>query len=421
MKRQKAIVVGGGFVGLVAARVLSDHFESVVILEKDPRIGSDIARMGAPQGAHLHVLLKRGQEILKELFPGIDTRFIEEQCPLIDWSADTAWETHLGTFPRYQSEMTTYALSRPFLESTVYSLVSQRTNVSFQLAHIEEIIMENEMATSVRCEDGGVLEANLVVLAGGQHFPLKRLMFPLLIEEQTESLPIQITYRSVVFKTDSLSLKDFKQYYYQFSPPQDSLGAVISPTERGRCIATIIEHARTDQLKTDFPGYMKLAGKVPNGRFAQILGKAIPLSEVSVFHKPTMYLRRLHKVKNFPKNVFGMGDVFCSLNPVFGQGMTMGLEQALILQKHLQGRKLSACDFHRRSARKAQLPFLLSKLGSNIEDGFSRRYLQNYMLRCQRSQGLHGKFLKVLHLQASYGALLDPYAFFVSIFKRRTQ
>jgi len=58
---RKALVVGGGFAGLVAARVLSDHFESVLILDKDSQIGTSSPRSGAPQGSHLHVLLKRGQ------------------------------------------------------------------------------------------------------------------------------------------------------------------------------------------------------------------------------------------------------------------------------------------------------------------------------------------------------------------------
>ncbi len=81
MKREKAIVVGGGFAGLIAARVLADHFQTVVVIEKDRRAGCDAPRMGVPQGAHLHVLLKRGQRILTRLFPEIETQFEKAGCP----------------------------------------------------------------------------------------------------------------------------------------------------------------------------------------------------------------------------------------------------------------------------------------------------------------------------------------------------
>ena len=102
-----------------------------------------------------------------------------------------------------------------------------------------------------------------------------------------------------------------------------------------------------------------------------------------------------------------MGDVFCSLNPVFGQGMTVALEQALLLQQGLGRGRFSSRDFHRHSARRARLPFLLSKVGSDTEDGFSKRYLQRFLLRCQKSTRLHKNFLKVLHLKTSYSSLFD--------------
>lgn len=83
----RAVVVGGGIAGLVTARVLSDYFSSVVILDKDKKAGSPGPRSGVPQGPHLHVLLQRGQGILRTLFPGIESAFNVHLCPTIDWSA----------------------------------------------------------------------------------------------------------------------------------------------------------------------------------------------------------------------------------------------------------------------------------------------------------------------------------------------
>lgn len=62
---RRAVVLGGSIAGLLAARVLSDHADEVLVLERDdiaPRASSGAAR--APpevkQGAQMHALLDGG-------------------------------------------------------------------------------------------------------------------------------------------------------------------------------------------------------------------------------------------------------------------------------------------------------------------------------------------------------------------------
>jgi 2-polyprenyl-6-methoxyphenol hydroxylase-like FAD-dependent oxidoreductase len=211
----------------------------------------------------------------------------------------------------------------------------------------------------------------------------------------------------VIFKTDSLDFGDCKQYYYQFTPPDDAVGGVVCPIEDGKAIATIVEFGRPDKFKLDLNEYLNLANEIRGGTFARILKNAVPLSDVSVYYKPTMYIRNLHKVKDFPENVFAMGDAFCSLNPVFGQGMTLALEQALLLDRLLRTQALNQKRFHHRSAQKARLAFYLSKFGSGVNDGLARRYLHNYLSRCRSSDRRHRKFLGLVHLEGSFSDLVD--------------
>ena len=67
---RRAVVLGGSMAGLLAARVLSDAYAEVVIVDRDAMVGVTTARKGVPQGRHVHGLLARGQQILDELFPG---------------------------------------------------------------------------------------------------------------------------------------------------------------------------------------------------------------------------------------------------------------------------------------------------------------------------------------------------------------
>ena len=61
---RQAIVIGGSIAGLMTARVLSDFFEQVVILERDEVEDRPSIHKSVPQGNHLHGLLQGGQKVL---------------------------------------------------------------------------------------------------------------------------------------------------------------------------------------------------------------------------------------------------------------------------------------------------------------------------------------------------------------------
>src|SRR5262245_26030306 len=91
-----ALVIGGGMAGLLAGRVLADHFEQVTIIERDRFPQEPTFRKGVPQSRHLHVLLRRGQIILEQLFPGLEAELAASGALLVDWGQDTYWLTFLG-------------------------------------------------------------------------------------------------------------------------------------------------------------------------------------------------------------------------------------------------------------------------------------------------------------------------------------
>jgi 2-polyprenyl-6-methoxyphenol hydroxylase-like FAD-dependent oxidoreductase len=66
-----AVVLGAGMAGLLAARVLTDAYERVTVVARDPLPETAEYRKGVPQGRHAHLLVPRGMQILNELFPGL--------------------------------------------------------------------------------------------------------------------------------------------------------------------------------------------------------------------------------------------------------------------------------------------------------------------------------------------------------------
>ena len=70
-RRGHAVVVGGSLAGMLAARVLADHFDRVTLLERDRFPETPATRTGLPQGRHAHGLLERGRQTLERLLPGL--------------------------------------------------------------------------------------------------------------------------------------------------------------------------------------------------------------------------------------------------------------------------------------------------------------------------------------------------------------
>jgi phytoene dehydrogenase-like protein len=81
MTERAAVVLGGSLAGLLTARVLTEHFARVTIVERDELSGDWAGdpeadprerevRRGVPQGRHAHGLLAAGLGVVEQLFPG---------------------------------------------------------------------------------------------------------------------------------------------------------------------------------------------------------------------------------------------------------------------------------------------------------------------------------------------------------------
>ena len=91
-----AVVLGGSLAGLLAARVLSDHFDEVTLIERDAYTETAEVRRGIPQANHVHGLLLRGRQVLEEFFPGLQDEMIAGGVPLVDMANEVVWHTRAG-------------------------------------------------------------------------------------------------------------------------------------------------------------------------------------------------------------------------------------------------------------------------------------------------------------------------------------
>ena len=171
-----AVVAGGSIAGLLATRVLAQHFERVTLIERDNLARTPESRKGVPQGRHGHVLLLRGQAIMERLFPTLCADLLAAGAIRVSSGRDFAWH-HAGAWRvQFDSDLSFLSMSRPLLETTIAGLVGDIPNVAFeQGVRVEGLKSGPENAvTGVHVRSVGSpqattdVEAGLVVEATGR-------------------------------------------------------------------------------------------------------------------------------------------------------------------------------------------------------------------------------------------------------------
>ena len=90
-QRKHAVVIGYSLAGLFTARILSDHFDQVTILERDPVNNHPESRRGQSQTRHLHGLLAQGFRIIKQLFPDLERDLAKGGATISDMGEAIRW------------------------------------------------------------------------------------------------------------------------------------------------------------------------------------------------------------------------------------------------------------------------------------------------------------------------------------------
>ena len=141
--RGTAVVIGGSIAGIAAAKVLSDSFERVIVLEKDDPHRRREGRPGAAQGWHLHHLLTAGQIELERFFPGIVDDMVREGAFKVDMAAQ--YRIRLGgTWKKpATSDIQIVCAGRPLLEWCVRRRLDDEPRISFRYeSEVADLVFE---------------------------------------------------------------------------------------------------------------------------------------------------------------------------------------------------------------------------------------------------------------------------------------
>lgn len=337
-----AVIMGAGFAGMACAQVCSRFFERVIMIDANKFSQEETA---SPQSSHLHVLMQHGREILEQFFPGIDQTLAQRDCLEIDWAQDTLWVSRHGAFPRYKSGILTRSASRRLLENTMrgYILQNRRIEVVDRFS-VKDMIKENNLVQSVINREGNAILGDFFINALGRQNPFG-------FDTDIDVSPLKVFYTSCHVRGFT-NVYDYKQIYVQMRPSLNPLGAVINPIEDGLHLLTLL--SRDSALFSDENDVMEAVLTIPDERFQKALVHAQIVSPVKKFchTKGTRYVG-----KTKLRNMLTVGDAKCLFNPLYGQGMTIALMEADVINRFLTK---GAVIRQRHLTRVDRLPWMIA-------------------------------------------------------------
>ncbi|MDX1548442.1 MAG: FAD-dependent monooxygenase [Rhodothermales bacterium] len=429
--RDHAVVIGGSLAGLFAARVLSDHYAHVTLLERDPVHDRPESRKGQPQTRHLHALLAQGLHSITHLFPGIDQALTGGGAVLADMGEAMHWYHFGGYRTRFTSGLVGMMMSRPFLEWHVRRRVRALPNVTLRAEHAARALATDasraavlgvEVADRRNGNTLRTLRADLVVDATGRGSATPRWLAALGYPPPPESeVTVRVGYATRFYRRRPEALPENEMMLIFSTPPAGKHLTALLPVEGGRWIVTNGGWCG-DYPPGDEAGFLDFIRRMPRPDVYEILRQAEPLSEIVTHRFPSNLRRHYEKLNRFPARYLVLGDALASFNPIYGQGMTSAVLQAQALGAVLAAPQRGAQPlwraFFRRAAQVVEIPWQLA-VGEDFRypetEGPKPPFtdlLNRYVARVHRATHhdpvVYAQFLRTMNLKTPPRSLLHP-------------
>lgn len=339
---RRAVVVGAGLAGMLAAAVLADAgVTEVVVLDRDELPDGPRQRRGLPQGRHAHLLMTGGLTAMEEIVPGVGKRLLAAGAHEISLSSGVLARSPEGWLRRWRREgPVMLTCTRALVDWTVRAAVLEHPRVEVRRAAAVGLTGSAGRVRGVRVSgpDGEAdLEADLVVDASGRGTRIVTWLEGLgLSGVRTRTVDSGLVNASRVYRVPA-GAERFPLTIVQADPYVSRPGrsAMVMPVEGDRWLVSC-GGTRGGEPPADAEGFLRYTLDLPDPIVGRLISGAEPLTDVHLSRSTSNVRHYLDKAPHWPEGLVVLGDALGTFNPAYGQGMSVAAFGARVLGRELE-------------------------------------------------------------------------------------
>jgi 2-polyprenyl-6-methoxyphenol hydroxylase-like FAD-dependent oxidoreductase len=324
-------VIGAGIAGLITARMLSEYYKEVYIVERDELPTAPANRQGTPQSFHSHRVLPRGHMILERYFPGYTN-------DLLDHGAHSSNEEEMvlvnqfGTLV-FRPPSGSASCSRALLEWVLRHRVQNIRNIRFLtntevtgLMSTDDHLTITGIYTKKRSKNKqeGVLTSDMVIDTAGRSSKvikwLKSLGYHV---PNPEVLKVSLGYSTRYYKIPPRIQNQWRSVMLEAQPAKGISTCMLGRIENNLATALLFSaggenypSAKPDEFQEELKNINAL-------EIAETVSNLEPLQGPRGYRTPESIRQHFEQMEHWPSGLLVLGDAFCNFDPIYGQGMTV--------------------------------------------------------------------------------------------------
>ena len=414
-----AVVIGASIAGLLAARVLTEHYDRVTLVDRDEMPSRPVLRAGVPQGRHVHGLLSSGLTAIEARFPGTTADLVARGARLGDGLADARYYFGPDPLATGHADLPALGVSRPLLEW----YLRQRLLRDFPVTILERTSVLDLAFSADERRVVGLIVSDTDAAA-------PRLLPSLLVVDasgRTSRTPEWLERRA--YPTPPEDVRRVDKHYatrtFRRADGPDGPVVLIVPSGPGRRGGVMLAQEQDTWIVSltapdgerpplELSEFRTWARSLASPAIADEIAGLSPLDDGARFRFPANRRRHYERLPRFPRGLVVTGDALCAFDPVYGQGMSVAALEAEALDRCLTAGVVGlARRFHESAAAVIDTPWAIAAgRPTDRPVALRHRLVDQYLERLVRAAAydpvLATAFLRVNHLVDRPQDLMRP-------------